>query len=263
MNRAGVYLDYAGAAPAPPELLKNVLVHLMTCPPQGNPHTTAAAGFSQSDVISEARLRVLAHIHADPRQYDVIFTSGATAAIKMVGEVFPNTAGSMLCYSKNSHTSILGLRHFFDHAFCLPATFVTDSIPALDGPETQRSGEYSLIATPAECNFSGFKMDIIAAANAVARMTDKSTQLASIKVGDHVAGAGTASSSWLWLLDAAKYAATSDLDISLIPSQQRPHFICLSFYKIFGYPTGLGCAVVRRDIAGLLRKGLYLLLNAS
>lgn len=38
------------------------------------------------------------------------------------------------------------------------------------------------------------------------------------------------------LLDAAKFASTNRLDLRKHPAD----FVCLSFYKLFGYPTGLG-----------------------
>ena len=45
-----------------------------------------------------------------------------------------------------------------------------------------------------------------------------------------------AAGRWHVLLDAAKLAATSVLDLSV----HRPDFVAVSFYKMFGYPTGLG-----------------------
>lgn len=67
-------------------------------------------------------------------------------------------------------------------------------------------------------------------------------------------------SPWLWLLDASKYAGTSPLNINTqLPPEDRPHFITVSFYKIFGYPTGLGALLVRRDAAALLRKRLVII----
>lgn len=41
---------------------------------------------------------------------------------------------------------------------------------------------------------------------------------------------------WLVGLDAASYVSTSALDLTQVPAD----FIALSFYKIFGFPTGLG-----------------------
>ena len=41
---------------------------------------------------------------------------------------------------------------------------------------------------------------------------------------------------WFVLLDAAGLVATCPLDLST----WKPDFVNLSFYKIMGYPTGLG-----------------------
>ena len=41
---------------------------------------------------------------------------------------------------------------------------------------------------------------------------------------------------WFVALDAASLVSTSPLDLTTV----RPDFLTLSFYKIFGFPTGLG-----------------------
>lgn len=43
------------------------------------------------------------------------------------------------------------------------------------------------------------------------------------------------------LLDAAKACGTAPPDLSI----HRADFVAVSFYKIFGYPTGLGALLVR------------------
>ena len=48
---------------------------------------------------------------------------------------------------------------------------------------------------------------------------------------------------WDVLLDAAAYVPTSKLDLSKI----KPDFVSISFYKIFGYPTGIGCLFVKKS----------------
>ena len=52
------------------------------------------------------------------------------------------------------------------------------------------------------------------------------------------------------LLDAAAFAPTNRLDLSVY----KPDFVPLSFYKIFGYPTGLGALIARCDRLHKLRR---------
>ena len=53
-------------------------------------------------------------------------------------------------------------------------------------------------------------------------------------------GARNGKGEWLVVLDAAAYAPTHGLDLSRV----KPDFVPLSFYKLFGFPTGeLRCYV--------------------
>jgi selenocysteine lyase/cysteine desulfurase len=52
------------------------------------------------------------------------------------------------------------------------------------------------------------------------------------------------------LLDAASFVPTNRLDLS----RWHPDFVALSFYKIFGYPTGVGCLLARRAALATLRR---------
>ena len=47
---------------------------------------------------------------------------------------------------------------------------------------------------------------------------------------------------WDVLLDAAAFVPTNRLDLSRV----HPDFVDISFYKIFGYPTGIGCLLARK-----------------
>ena len=51
---------------------------------------------------------------------------------------------------------------------------------------------------------------------------------------------------WDVLVDAAAFAPTNQLDLSVY----KPDFIPISFYKIFGYPTGIGALIARRAVLG-------------
>jgi selenocysteine lyase/cysteine desulfurase len=51
---------------------------------------------------------------------------------------------------------------------------------------------------------------------------------------------------WYVLLDAAALAPTWGLDIGEL-GESTPDFVSLSFYKIFGYPTGIGSLVAKKE----------------
>jgi selenocysteine lyase/cysteine desulfurase len=52
------------------------------------------------------------------------------------------------------------------------------------------------------------------------------------------------------LLDAAAFVPTNRLDLSGV----KPEFVTVSWYKVFGYPTGIGCLLARRDALARLRR---------
>jgi selenocysteine lyase/cysteine desulfurase len=52
------------------------------------------------------------------------------------------------------------------------------------------------------------------------------------------------------LLDAGAYVPTNRLDLTEV----QPDFVVVSFYKMFGYPTGVGALLVRRSVLGKLHR---------
>ena len=58
------------------------------------------------------------------------------------------------------------------------------------------------------------------------------------------------SHGWDVLLDAAAFVPTNRLDLS----RRHPDFVAISFYKMFGWPTGLGCLLARRDALTKLER---------
>lgn len=99
----------------------------------------------------------------------------------------------------------------------------------------------NLFAFPAQSNFSGHKYPLSWCSDIPHGLITRLDQL----TGQH--------GSWYVVLDAASHASTSPLDLSLT----TPHFVTLSFYKLFGFPTGLGALLVRQDAACILRKPYY------
>ena len=56
------------------------------------------------------------------------------------------------------------------------------------------------------------------------------------------------------LLDAAAYVPHAALDLTETPFD----FVAISFYKMFGYPTGLGALIVRHDAGAPSPLALWL-----
>src|SRR5471030_1654278 len=55
---------------------------------------------------------------------------------------------------------------------------------------------------------------------------------------------------WQVLVDAAAFVPTNRLDLRLV----SPDFVAVSFYKMFGYPTGVGCLLIRNTAIATLRR---------
>ena len=55
---------------------------------------------------------------------------------------------------------------------------------------------------------------------------------------------------WDVLLDASAFVPTNRLDLS----RWHPDFVVVSWYKVFGYPTGVGSLIVRREALERLRR---------
>jgi selenocysteine lyase/cysteine desulfurase len=55
------------------------------------------------------------------------------------------------------------------------------------------------------------------------------------------------------LLDAAACVSSSPLSLADVPAD----FIAISFYKLFGYPTGVGALLVRHEALGELRRRYF------
>ena len=55
------------------------------------------------------------------------------------------------------------------------------------------------------------------------------------------------------ILDAASFVSTNILDLKHIQAD----FVCISFYKIFGYPTGLGALIIRNSALKFLKKSYF------
>jgi molybdenum cofactor sulfurtransferase len=225
-----VYLDYTGGGLHADGQLRE---HLQMIGSQvfGNPHSASPSSTAMTQRVEHARAAVLDYF-GGTGQYTAIFTPNASGALKLVGEAYPFQPGGRLLMTADNHNSVNGLREFagaagadVDYAPLTRPELRIDR-PALEAllARADRSRP-KLLAFPAQSNFSGVKhpLDLIAAAQ---------------------------SRGWDVLLDAAAFAPTNCLDLRAL----RPEFVCVSFYKMFGYPTGVGCLLARNDALGKLHR---------
>ena len=232
LDRLGqVFLDYTGGGLYADSQIRD-LTELLDGSVFGNPHSDSPASSATTALVDRARTLVLEFFNAPADEYVCIFTSNATGAIKLVGEAYPFQAGDRYLLTFDNHNSINGVREFA-RARGADVTYVPVTPPDLRLDEAQlraeldrpSEGGHNLFSYPAQSNFSGVQHPLEWTAYARER-------------------------GWDVLLDCAAFAPSNRLDLSEI----LPDFVPLSFYKMFGYPTGVGCLLARKDaLAKLVR----------
>ena len=196
----------------------------------GNPHSVNRTSSAATARVERARAAVLRHFAADDDEYACIFTPNATGALRLVGEAYPFGPQDRFLATFDNHNSVNGIREF------ARAKGARTVYVPLEAPDLRVAGDVlerhlgdgpgdKLFAYPAQSNFSGVKHPL------------EWIDLA------HERG-------WDVLLDCAAFVPTSRLDLS----RWRPDFVAISFYKMFGYPTGIGALIARRPALERLRR---------
>jgi molybdenum cofactor sulfurtransferase len=232
LDAAGhVYLDYTGAGLyGEPQLAEHV--ELLRRNVFGNPHSLNPTSAAMTELVDQARAAVLDFFDASPDEYVAIFTPNATGALHLVGEAYPFRPGDRFLLTFDNHNSVNGIREY-----ARPRGAETTYIPSVS-PELRVDedvlgryladvgGEHhNLFAYPAQSNFSGVQHP-----------------LAWIEQAHEL--------GWDVLLDAAAFVPTNRLDLSRV----KPDYVALSFYKMFGWPTGVGALIARKDALAKLER---------
>jgi selenocysteine lyase/cysteine desulfurase len=225
-----IYLDYTGGGLYAESQLRRHN-RLLSEQVFGNPHSSNPTSLAATQLVEHAREYVLRFFNADPDEYLAIFTPNASGALKLVGESYPFPNGRYLLTFDN-HNSVNGIREFA-HARGAGVTYIPVALPDMRVDASQLSRELSqpakhgnnLFAYPAQSNFSSVQHPLEWIEEA------------------HRHG-------WDVLLDAAAFVPTSRLDLGIV----KPDFVPVSFYKMFGYPTGLGALIARRQALEKLRR---------
>ncbi len=229
-----VYLDYTGGGLYAESQLRDHMA-LLSSEVFGNPHSENLTSLAMTRRVESARAAVLDYFNASPDEYMAIFTANATGALKLVGEAYPFAPGDHYLLTYDNHNSVNGIREFA-RAKGATVTYIpllmpdlrTDPDALARGLRESQPGQHNLFAYPAQSNFTGAQhpLEWIAQAQAL---------------------------GWDVLIDAAAYVPSNRLDLS----QWHPDFVDLSFYKIFGYPTGVGCLLARKSAVQKLRRPWY------
>ena len=226
-----VYLDFTGGSLYAESQVQQH-ADLLRRQVLGNPHSKSPASACATALLERARARVLRFFNASPSEYQVIFTANATHALKLVGESYPFAPGGEFLLTFDNHNSVNGIREYA-RARGASIVYVPVVPPDMRCPDVRMAseqaeragGEARLFAYPAQSNFSG--------------------------VHHPLAWIGQAQAlGWDVLVDAASFAPTNKLDLE----RWHPDFVTLSFYKMFGYPTGVGALIARIDALRKLHR---------
>lgn len=226
-----VYLDYTGGGLYAECQLREHL-NLLSSHVFGNPHSTNPASQAMTTLVERARQSVLEYFRASPDEYIVIFTPNASGALKLVGEAYPFGSQGRYLLTFDNHNSVNGIREFAQ-ARGASVTYVPLETPDLRVDEIHlhrllaqgRPGQANLFAYPAQSNVTGVQHPL--------EWISRAQEL-----------------GWDVLVDCAAFVPANRLDLS----RWHPDFVPLSFYKMFGYPTGIGCLLVRKSALAKLRR---------
>jgi selenocysteine lyase/cysteine desulfurase len=175
---------------------------------------------------------VLRYFNAPEHEYACIFTANATGALRLVGEAYPFGPRDQFLVTFDNHNSVNGIREFA-RARGARTSYVPMQAPDLRVQDSMveryldaaRPTGNNLFAYPAQSNFSGVKHPL---------------EWISLA---HERG-------WDVIVDCAAFVPTSRLDLTA----HKPDFVPISFYKMFGYPTGIGALLARREALGRLHR---------
>ena len=223
-----VYLDYGGSALYGESQLCRHL-EMLRRGVYGNPHSEHEPSRESTRLLEVARDRLLRFLDVDTSTHEVCFTANATGAIKLVAESYPFGRNRICVLTTDNHNSVNGLREYARRAEAsvryLPLgrdLRLADPAAALAFAARGRQG---LFAFPGQSNFSGVRHNqgLVDAA--------------------HGLGLDV-------LIDIAALAPSMPFSLRTCEAD----FAVLSFYKLFGYPTGLGALVATHEALARLQR---------
>ncbi|HCX24825.1 MAG: cysteine desulfurase [Flammeovirgaceae bacterium] len=197
----------------------------------GNPHSLNPSSLRSSELVDQARKHLLEFFNATD-DYFLIFTPNASGALKIIGESYPFHRKSHFLLPFDNHNSVNGIREYAKHngaSYSYSPLNYEDlrfnEEQLLQNLQGHQDKTNKLFAYPAQSNVSGVQHS-----------------LKWVKIAQDY--------GWDVLLDASAFVPTNQLDLSNV----KPEFVSMSFYKMFGYPTGMGGLLIRKDAFKKLTK---------
>ena len=236
------YMDFTGSGVYLNSQVQQVS-ELLLSGVYGNPHSKSASSQLSTEYVDRMRQRILEFFSADPEEYELVFTRSATGALYLLAESFPWNESGNFAYLVSNHNSVLGMRELAK-AKGAPrvGAFTEQDIQAwlASEPTDERWNTtvfgganetgFGLVAYPAKDNFDGV--------------------LYPLEWIEKIQNQSTPEHEWMVLLDAAAFVPTYKLDLSKV----HPDFVVVSFYKVFGLPTGVGAWIMKKDSAAKLKR---------
>lgn len=209
----------------------------MTSSLYGNPHSGSWPSQLSTTRIDDIRLRLLSFFNADPEEFDLVFVANATAGIKVVLDslrCLPN--GYNYAHHQACHTSLIGAREEARNSVCVD----DERVQAwMDGhcpfAEELEAASATLFTYTAQSHMDGKRYPMSWAGKIKDQQTSQTHRIYT-------------------LVDAASFAATSQLDLS--HPDYTADFTVMSLYKIFGFPD-LGALIVRKSAEDLFESRKY------
>lgn len=225
-----VYLDFTGGnLYAKSQIEKHH--QLLLSGVYGNPHSLNPSSLKSSRLVDEARQAILDYFNASD-DYFLVFTPNASGALKIIGESYPFHEEGHFLLPFDNHNSVNGIREY----------------------AKGKGAGYSY----SPLNFEDLSFDEHSLRENLQRFADKKNKLFAYPAQSNVSGVKHSldwvdlahKNGWDVLLDASAFVPTSKLDLKKV----SPDFVSISFYKMFGYPTGLGGLFIKKKSFNKLHK---------
>ncbi|KAG7091310.1 hypothetical protein E1B28_010355 [Marasmius oreades] len=227
------YVDYMGGSLYPESLIR-VHADFLSDHIMGNTHSTSNSSKLSLKCADEAREAILSFFKA-PSEYTVVFTPNASGALKLIGESYPFTQGSKYVLCADSHNSVHGIREFATRAEADVVYIPTTNHGGFDAriAKTLLLQNRPRAKSPAPSLF------------AITGLSNISNSKIPLSIIEYASSLG-----YHTLLDAAALAPTSPISLSDTPVDA----MAISFYKMFGFPTGVGALVVKKSFLRQLKR---------